>query len=238
MIKKGDFVRFDFTGYIKDSNEVFDTSIKKVAEDNGLDTTGIKFEPAIICVGEGFIFPKLEANFEGKTAGKYTFELNAEDAFGKKLPNMMKIFNTNFFLKNQIQPMPGLQVNVDGALGVIRAVTGGRTIVDFNHPLAGKDLRYEVEIKEIVTDPKEKLNALLANLTKLDASIFKTSINNGKAVIEIIEKMPDEIEKKITEKITKLIPEIKEVSFIVSEKNKKDLNKDLNKETQSQEKNP
>jgi len=222
MIKKGDFIKIDFTGFIKDTNEVFDTSIKSVADNAGLDTQNAIFEPVIICVGENFILPKLESMLIGKDIGKFTFDIEAENAFGKKQANMLKVFNTNFFLKNEIMPQPGLQVNIDGRLGTIRSVTGGRTIVDFNHPLAGKDLRYEIEVKSFVTDTNEKLKAVLAHMSKLDRSVFKTDFREGKAVVNITTQMPQEVEKILEKKIKELIPEIKEISFIISEEKRDD----------------
>ncbi|MFS6939009.1 hypothetical protein ACDX33_11095, partial [Neisseria animaloris] len=74
----------------------------------------------------------------------------AEEAFGKRQVNLIKLVPTNIFTKQNMTPVPGLHVNLDGIYGVIRSVSGGRTIVDFNHPLSSHDLVYEVDIKRIV----------------------------------------------------------------------------------------
>ncbi|EFK97351.1 peptidylprolyl isomerase FKBP-type, partial [sediment metagenome] len=50
-------------------------------------------------------------------------------------------------LKDSIRPMPGLPVNIDGMYGIIRTVAGGRVIVDFNHPLSGKEIVYNSKLK-------------------------------------------------------------------------------------------
>ena len=44
------------------------------------------------------------------------------------------------FKKENITTQPGLQITVDEAVGMVKTVSGGRVIVDFNHPLSGKDI--------------------------------------------------------------------------------------------------
>ena len=58
------------------------------------------------------------------------------------------------FKKQNIIPYLGLQVNIDGILGIIRTVTPGRAIIDFNHPLSGKNLIYKRANKWISLTPK------------------------------------------------------------------------------------
>ena len=56
----------------------------------------------------------------------------------------------------KIQPIPGLQLNIDGSFGVVKPSAADACLVDFNHPLAGKDLVYDVKINKIGRDDKEK----------------------------------------------------------------------------------
>ncbi len=51
-------------------------------------------------------------------------------------------------------------LNLDGMIAKILSVSGGRVSVDFNNPLAGKDIEYEFTIKRKITDEKEKVDAL------------------------------------------------------------------------------
>ena len=44
-------------------------------------------------------------------------------------------------------------------MGIVRSVSGGRVIVDFNHPLSSKDVHYDVEVLKIVTDKKDQIQA-------------------------------------------------------------------------------
>ena len=117
---------------------------------------------------------------------------------------------TKEFTKQKIQPMPGMQLNLDGFMGRIISVTGGRTLVDFNNPLAGKDLVYEVEIKRKITDKKEQLQGFLNILFK-DA---KVELKEDEAFIEVEnmdENMKKELEKEIIDRI-----KIKKVNFKIN----------------------
>ena len=149
-IKKNDFVEVDFTGRIKETGEVFDTTVKKVAEDNDL-TDKAEYKPVIVCVNQGHIFKKIENSLIGKEAGrKYKVELKPEEAFGKKNAKMITLVPTSVFRKQKINPVPGLGVNINNQFGVIRTVTGGRCMVDFNHPLSGKELSYNIKARKII----------------------------------------------------------------------------------------
>ena len=53
-----------------------------------------------------------------------------------------------------------MQLNIDGVVGTVKTVTGGRTLVDFNHPLSGRELVYEVQVKKVVTDTQQKVKHL------------------------------------------------------------------------------
>ncbi|MCH8980513.1 hypothetical protein IH922_00675 [candidate division KSB1 bacterium] len=50
-----------------------------------------------------------------------------------------------------------MQINIDGMMGIIKTAGGGRCLVDFNHPLSGKEVTYTIKVNKIITDDKEKL---------------------------------------------------------------------------------
>jgi FKBP-type peptidyl-prolyl cis-trans isomerase SlyD len=62
---------------------------------------------------------------------------------------------------------PGLTVELDGRKGVVSRVIGRRVTVDFNSPLAGKNVVYEYEIEKIFESGTEKIQGLLALYTGL-----------------------------------------------------------------------
>lgn len=215
VIKEKDFIEIEYTGKIKDENIIFDTTSEKTAKDNKIFNEQITYKPIIICVGQGQLIKGLDKQLIGKETGKeYTFEIKPEEGFGKKSAKLLKIVPTSVFKKQNIRPVPGLQVNIDRVIGTIRTVTGGRTIVDFNHPLAGRDLVYQVKINKIITEDIKKIESFI-NL-ELGFKPEKIEIKENIAKIVLKKEYFDMIKdskEKITNKIIELISNIKKVEF-------------------------
>ncbi len=223
MIKEKDFIEIEYTGKLKEDNTVFDTTNKETAKQNNLFSENAEYSPIIVCIGQGQIIKGLEKAIVGKEANKqYTIEVKPEEAYGKKNAKLIQLISTSKFLKQKIQPMPGLQVNIDGMVGLIKTVSGGRTLVDFNHPLAGKELLYDIKINRIIKDDKEKINSMLKlSLGIKDADI---KIENKKTTIATKQEIPKEIQKELKEKIKELLPSIEEITIQKSEKKQENLN--------------
>ena len=216
-IKKRDFVEIEYTGKLKEENVIFDTTDEKVAKENKLHNHD--YCPAIICVGEEQLLKGLDKNIEGKEIGKeYDFDIKPEDAFGKKNAKLIQLIPTNKFKQQNIQPMPGVQLNIDGVVGTIKTVSGGRTLVDFNHPLSGKELSYKIKINKKITDDKEKLSGYLK--LSLDTKDFEAEIINNNAKISLKSEIPKEAKERLSKKITEIIPNIKKVEFTIEEDSK------------------
>ncbi len=217
-VRRGDFVEIEYTGKLKDGNIVFDTTKEEVAKKNKIYDEKSTYKPLIVCVGEGHIVRGLDKEIEGKEVGKKLLvDVSPEEGFGKKNPKLLQLISTNKFREQKISPVPGMQVNVDGLIGTIKTVTGGRTIIDFNHPLSGKELVYEVEIKRTVADAKEKVNAVI-DLMRLKG--FEIEIKEKEKTLTLKTKhdIPEEIEKKIGEEIKRLVKEIEKVEIKKTEK--------------------
>ena len=222
-VKEKDFIELEYTGKIKEGNVIFDTTIEKIAKEQKLFDENSEYKPIIICVGEGQIIKGLDESLADKeTEKQYTIEIPAEEAYGKKNAKLIQLISTNKFQKQNIQPMTGLQVNIDGMLGLIKTVSGGRTLVDFNHPLAGKDLVYDIKVKSIITDDKEKIRSILK--LGLDIKDADIKIENNKAAISIKTDIPKELQEELKNKIKALMPQIEDITIAKSEKKQEDLN--------------
>lgn len=209
-LKKGDFVEVEYTGYV--NGEVFDTTDEKVAKENGLEREGMKFQAVIAVVGERQLLKGVDDALEGKETGKeYKVKISPEDGFGRKETKLLQLISAGKFTQHEIRPFPGLQVNIDGLIGIVRTVSGGRVIVDFNHPLAGKELEYKFKIIRIVEDDNEKLKAL----ARMQFGSEEASISEGKATVTITAELPKEIQEKAAGELKQFIPSIKEVAFTV-----------------------
>lgn len=208
--KKGDFIEIDYTGSTE--GIVFDTTNEEVAKKQGLDLQkNITFKPQIIVLGENHILPGLDRALTGKELGKYTINLQPEDAFGKKDAKLLKLIPLKVFKAQNIRPFPGLQVNMDGTTGTVRNVSGGRIIVDYNHPLSSKEIKYEVELLRIVDDLHEKTKTIL-NMMQFPYE----KIEADKDIVKIISKneLPAQITEPFSKDLIRLLG-VKEVKFEV-----------------------
>tara|TARA_Y100000310_G_C20404371_1_gene678923 strand:+ start:150 stop:785 length:636 start_codon:yes stop_codon:yes gene_type:complete len=210
MLKENDFVEMDYIAKIKDEG-IFDLTKEDVAKENNLYNKDYKYRPVIICLGKGDILKGLDKKLIGRDMGKHKIELTPEEGFGKKDGKLIKLVPTKEFTKQNIKPMPGMQMNLDGFVGKVLSVTGGRTLVDFNNPLSGRDLVYEVDIKRKVTDKKEQLKGFLDIIFK-DS---KLELKDDEAIIEV--DINDEAKKELEKEILNRI-KIKKVNFKVNNK--------------------
>lgn len=219
MIIKNDFIELEFTGRIKDG-QLFDTNIKEEAKKIDLN---IKTRPLVICIGQGMILPALDEFLIGKDIAKYSVELGPEQAFGKRDFSLVKTIPLKVFIEQNVIPQPGMIFNFDNIFGKVAAVSGGRVIVDFNNPLAGKTVIYELNAKRKLTDEKEKVESLISFFLRKkldfkleDKKLIITSENKMKSFIELFKDKFKEIlnleleVKEIETKAGKLEKEIEE----------------------------
>ena len=209
-IKENDFLELNYTGRLSDNQQVFDTTITDVAQKAQLPVKG-QLSSVIIQVGKNHLLPGLEKELIGKEVqDKVTVHLEASDAFGKRDSKLVKLVPTQKFKEQKINPMPHLQVNIDGRIGTIRSVTGGRTLVDMNHPLAGKAVDYELHILRQITDTKEKLESWLRLIGLPTENI---EIAEQKATVTLTQEMPVQLQEPIKKEILQAIPTLKEIVF-------------------------
>jgi FKBP-type peptidyl-prolyl cis-trans isomerase SlyD len=206
-VREHDFVELDYTGRLKDDKSIFDTTDEKVAEKEGLKG---KFGKITICLGKGHLLKGLEKKLIGKELGTHSVSLTAEEAFGKKNAKLMNLIPTQNFIKQGVRPEPGMPVSIDGHMGTVRAVTGGRTIVDFNHPLAGKDVVYEVTMHKVVTDAAAKVTALVKVLLNEEP---KVSIAKDDATVSLKEELPKPVADELAKEIVSAAG-VKHVAFL------------------------
>ena len=119
------------------------------------DVVDSNFEtkPATFTVGDGNMLAGFEAALFGLEAGDHkTFEISPENGFGMANPsNIQKVERTNFAGMELEEGLVVAFQDASGELpGVIKSFNEKHVEVDFNHPLAGKTLSFEVKIIDVV----------------------------------------------------------------------------------------
>ena len=139
QVKSGDTVRIHYTGTLADGS-TFDSSAGR--------------DPLEFAVGSGQIFPGLDAAIPGMTVGdKITVEVPADQAYGHSAPNAQQAV-PRAEIPADIPLEVGTQLQVQTPQGQVMPVTvveltEEQVVLDANHPLAGKDLTFAIELVEI-----------------------------------------------------------------------------------------
>ncbi|MDY6769944.1 MAG: FKBP-type peptidyl-prolyl cis-trans isomerase [Candidatus Nanohaloarchaea archaeon] len=162
MVEDGDVVEIDYVGRVQDTGEIFDLTSEEVAEEEGYETQEMELGPVKVLIGAGHVIPGLESALKEMEAGdERTVEVDAADAFGERDGDSIETFSRGEFEEYDVEPRRGLVVEIDGRRGKIVSASAGRVRVDFNHPLAGKDLEYDVEVLDVVDDVEDRVAAVL-----------------------------------------------------------------------------
>tara|TARA_R110002020_G_scaffold114717_7_gene263902 strand:+ start:1119 stop:1556 length:438 start_codon:yes stop_codon:yes gene_type:complete len=138
--KSGDTVRINYTGTLTDGT-MFDSSEGR--------------EPLEFQVGAGQIISGLDREVEGMKVGdRQTVTVPAEQAYGPHDAAKVQKVPRNA-LPPEIEPQQGMQLQARTPQGgqvplVVTAVEAEEITVDANHPLAGQDLVFDIEVVEIV----------------------------------------------------------------------------------------
>ncbi|MCZ4319949.1 peptidylprolyl isomerase [Aequorivita viscosa] len=139
QVQGNETVKLHYTGKLNDG-QVFDSSVER--------------EPLEVKLGEGRLIPGFEKGLvDMKVSEKKTITIPKEEAYGEVQKELFqKIPNEN--LPQEIKPEVGMGLvskNPDGTERQLRVadVKDDFIIVDANHPLAGQDLTFELELLEI-----------------------------------------------------------------------------------------
>ena len=190
-IDNGDFVRVNFTGKAKETDEVFDTTYEEIAQEAGIFEENKTYKPIPIVVGGNHLLPAIEEAIIGLNEGESKhIEVESENAFGARNPKLIQLVPMKEFKKQGMTPYPGMRITAEGSTGKILTVNGGRVKVDFNHELAGKDLVYDVEVCEVIEDDEEKIKSMIElHYSNPNVDVDKTEIDivDGVANIKLDE---------------------------------------------------
>jgi FKBP-type peptidyl-prolyl cis-trans isomerase SlyD len=161
-VGKGDLVYIDYDAFLADNGKLFDTTMAKSAKNAGFFDEKFDYSPMPILLGSGKMFESLEKAIEGAAVGKEAeVKIAFADAAGARDPKLVELHAMKEVHKLDVNPYPGLEVQLGNRRGTIMSVGAGRVKVDFNNPLAGKDLIYKFTVKEVIEDKIEKAKAVV-----------------------------------------------------------------------------
>jgi len=214
-MKTGEFVLIDYVGKVKDTNEIFDITKEDVAKKEGVYKKEFRYGPVPIIVDAEFVLPGLNESVKGmEIKQKKTVELTPERAFGKRSEELIKLIPETQFHAQGIEPEVGSYITINKLRGKVMSIDGGRVRLDFNHPLAGKTLVYEIEVVGIISENSEKVKAVVYYFIGVPNEIVITEIKGKEVEISFTKKIDilTEAKQTIADTIIKWT-EIEKVKF-------------------------
>lgn len=137
--EQGDTVKVHYTGSLDDGT-VFDSSEGQ--------------EPLEFTLGDGEVISGFEAGVMGMNVGEEkTITIPAEQAYGTPRDELFaKVPREDF--PAEIHPAPGMQLQMRLATGqavpvLVQEVTAEHVLLDANHPLAGLDLTFKLQLVDV-----------------------------------------------------------------------------------------
>jgi peptidylprolyl isomerase len=222
-IQNGDFVLIDYTLKVKDTNEVFDTTMEEQAKAANVYSPDQVYEPRLVVVGQGWVIKGIDEALVGSEEGvEKDLELTPLKSFGERDGTKLQIIPAKELTKEGITPRPGARIEVSGQLATIRSVGSGRVIIDYNHPLAGKTILSKIYVKKVISEAAERIRELIHRRIR-NVNKDKFIISNMGKIVTI--EQPEEAftlediqfaKKGIAKEIGKYFPEVVTVQFTES----------------------
>jgi peptidylprolyl isomerase len=219
-VKEGDFLLVNYTLKVKESGETVDTTFDTVAKEARIHKEDNVYQPRFVVIGEEYLPKSLEESLVGTEPGaKKTIELTPEKGYGARDPAKMRLVPLRRFREKGIDPVPGERVELEGRPAVIRAVGAGRVQVDYNHPLAGRTLVYDISIERVMEDRDDKILSLVSRrIPEVSKDKFNIAHDQSDLTIEVPEEAfylsgLQVAKKSITADVQKYFPRINTIAF-------------------------
>ena len=225
---KGSLILVDYTAKVKDSEEVFDTTLEEDAKKYSIHEQNVKYQPKLVSIGE-VSYPVLKGLDEAlaKTAvgDKLTVEVTPEKGFGERDSGKVRMIPIRKLGEDAEKVSVGDTIEVDNKRGIIRFIGSGRVQIDYNHRYAGKTILFDVNVLKSLDAPNDKVDGILKNRLPVEDSKISFDLKDKEVSITI----PEEILRAdglqimkhfIQLDIFKFVPTLEKVNFVETHVNK------------------
>ena len=224
---KGSLILVDYTAKVKDTNEVFETTVAEEAKKHSLFQENLKYQPKLVSVGESWVIKGLDdALANTKPGDKLTVDVTPDKGFGERDPGKVRMIPLRKLGEDAEKVSVGDTIEIDQRTGVIRFVGSGRVQVDFNHRFAGKTIVYDVNVIKSLESNEDKIAAILKRHLPVEDSKIASNLNGSTLDITIPEEIFGAeglriIKHFIQTDVFKFVPTLEKVNFIETFSKKK-----------------
>jgi len=182
-MKDNDIIKLEYDAWIVNEDRLFDTTNEKLAKENDIYDEKMNYGYIITIIGKNRLIPGLEEDLKKAEIGKKReVTIEPANAYGEREPNKMKIHSFRELQRQKIEPQIGAEVIINNQKGIIKTITPGRVIIDYNHPLAGKALKYKYKVQEKIDSDEDKLKAIIEMNYPKDLEKFEFDIGKEIAI--------------------------------------------------------
>ncbi|KFM16240.1 FKBP-type peptidyl-prolyl cis-trans isomerase SlyD protein [Marine Group I thaumarchaeote SCGC RSA3] len=219
---KGSLILVDYTAKVKDSEEVFDTTLEEDAKKYSIHEQNVKYQPKLVSIGE-VSYPVLKGLDEAlaKTAvgDKLTVEVTPDKGFGERDSGKVRMIPIRKLGEDAEKVSVGDTIEVDNKRGIIRFIGSGRVQIDYNHKYAGKTILFDVNVLKSLDSANDKVDGILKNRLPVEDSKISFDLKDKEVSITI----PEEILRAdglqimkhfIQLDIFKFVPTLEKVNFV------------------------
>ena len=168
-MEEGTIVHVDYNLYNADSGDLIETTREDIAKENDMHQEGRNYSPLVCVVGSGQLIAGFEESLLSAKANKdISVEIAPADAYGEKDSDKVETISIDKLIRYVRDPKSlyiGGPVTIEGKTGTLSYMAAGRARIDYNHPMAGRTLKYDYKIIKVIKDKGEKVAALLESNT-------------------------------------------------------------------------
>ena len=233
---KGSLIQVDYTAKVKDTGEVFETTIESDAKKHSIHDPNIKYQPKLVSVGESWVLKGLDDALANTNVGdKKTVEVTPDKGFGERDSGKVRMIPLRKLGEDADKVSVGDTIEVDQKKGIVRYIGSGRVQVDYNHRFAGKTILYDVNVVKALETDEDKVFGILKKHIPVEDSKIKFKKSDKSLDITI----PEEIFRAdglaiikhfIQTDIFKFVTTLDKINFVETY-----LNKKTEKQPQKQE---
>lgn len=196
-MQNNDFIILRYSGKVKETGQEFDKS-----------------EDTPVIIGADYTIRGVEEALKEMNLGeKKTIEIPSEKGFGERDQKLIKLISISEFRRQDKKPIPGMMVSIENMRGRILSVSGGRVKIDFNHPLAGKTLIYELEVKEKIEKIEDKIKMIINIYTRIEKNKIDVKMNDKEVEIVLPPLINPVYKKKIADECIKFLG-LEKIKFV------------------------
>lgn len=233
---KGSLIQVDYTAKVKDTGEVFETTIESDAKKHSIHDPNIKYQPKLVSVGESWVIKGLDDALANTNVGdKKTVEVTPDKGFGERDSGKVRMIPLRKLGEDADKVSVGDTIEVDQKKGIVRYIGSGRVQMDYNHRFAGKTILYDVNVVKALNTDEDKVFGILKKHIPVEDSEIKFKKSDKSLDVTI----PEEIFRAdglaiikhfIQTDIFKFVPTLDKINFVETY-----LNKKTEKQPQKQE---